>query len=117
VLSRLIESIRLSVMIAFGATIIATSLGTLLCLVAAHFCGIVEHIILAAIDFQASMPFLILTLAVLAFFENSLLLFVMTMGLHGWERHARIARGLVVAANSQSYAGAVRQLGAHPARV
>jgi peptide/nickel transport system permease protein len=117
VLSRLIVSIRISLMIAFGATAIATVLGTTLGFLAAHFRGWVEQIVLMLIDFQASMPFLILALAVLAFFGNSLPLFIGLMGLYGWERHARIARGLAIAANAQGYAAAVRQLGARPLRV
>ena len=92
VLSRLIVSIRISLLIAFGATTIAAVLGTVLGFVAAHFRGWVEQLVLMLIDFQASMPFLILALAMLAFFGNSLPLFVVLMGFYGWERHARIAR-------------------------
>jgi len=117
VLSRLIESIRISLLIAFGATAIAAVLGTTMGFLAAHFRGWVEQVVLMLIDFQASMPFLILALSVLAFFGNSLVLFVCLMGLHGWERHARIARGLAIAANAQGYAAAVRQLGATPMRI
>jgi len=117
VLSRLLVSIRISVLIAFGATTIAAVLGTTLGFLAAHFRGWIEHGVLILVDFQASMPFLILALSVLAFFGNSLTLFVILMGLHGWERHARIARGLAIAATSQGYAGAVRQLGARPSRI
>ena len=117
VLSRLIVSIRISLVIAFGATAISATLGTTLGFLAAHFRGIVEQIVLMLADFQASMPFLIMALAVLAFFGNSLGLLVCLMGLYGWERFARIARGLAVAAGSQGYAGAVRQLGASPSRV
>ena len=69
------------------------------------------------VDFQASMPFLILALAVLAFFGNSLPLLIGLMGLYGWERYARIARGLAISANAQGYAAAVRQLGATPSRI
>jgi peptide/nickel transport system permease protein len=73
--------------------------------------------VLMLADFQASMPFLILALAVLAFFGNSLPLLIGLMGLYGWERYARIARGLAVSAKSQGFAGAVRQLGARPSRI
>jgi len=117
VLSRLIESVRVSLQIAFGATIIAAVFGTTMGFLAAHFRGWVEQAVLMLIDFQASMPFLILALSVLAFFGNSLVLFVCLMGLYGWERHARIARGLAIAANAQGYAAAVRQLGAGPMRI
>jgi peptide/nickel transport system permease protein len=117
VLSRLIVSIRMSMLIAFGATLISATFGTSMGLLAAHFRGRVEQLILMLVDFQASMPFLIVALAVLAFFGNSLPLFIGLMGVHGWERYARIARGLTISANEQGYAAAVRQLGARPLRI
>jgi peptide/nickel transport system permease protein len=117
VLSRLIVSIRISLLIAFGATLIGTVLGTTLGFLAAHFRGWVEQVVLMLIDFQAALPFLILALAVLAFFGNALTLFICLMGLYGWERHARIARGLAIAAGGQGYAASVRNLGAGPLRV
>ncbi len=117
VLSRLIVSVRVSLLIAFGATTISAVLGTTLGFLAAHFRGWVEQAVLMLIDFQAALPFLIVALAVLAFFGNSLPLFVCLMGLYGWERHARIARGLAIAAGGQGYAASVRQLGAGAWRV
>jgi peptide/nickel transport system permease protein len=117
VLSRLIVSIQMSVLIALCGTLIAATLGTMLGFLAAHFRGKVEQLILVAIDFQASMPFMIIALAVLAFFGNSLPLFIGLMGFNSWERYARITRGLTLAANEQGYASAVRQLGARPIRI
>ena len=117
VLSRLIMSIRLSVLIALFGTLIAAGLGTSLGFLAAHFRGKVEAGVLVLIDFQASMPFLIIALAVLAFFGNSLPLFICLMGLNSWERYARIARGLTIAAKEQGYAAAIRQIGARPLRI
>jgi peptide/nickel transport system permease protein len=117
VLARLIYSIRTSLLIAFGATIIGALVGTSLGFLAAHFRGLVEQAVLALVDFSASLPFLILALAVLAFFGNSMLLLVCLLGLHAWERYARIARGLALSAGAQGYAAAVRQLGASPWRI
>ncbi len=117
VLSRLMLSIKMSLLIALFGTMIATTLGTSLGFLAAHFRGKVEQLVLVAIDFQASMPFMIIALSVLAFFGNSLLLFIGLMGFNSWERYARITRGLTLAANEQGYAAAVRQLGAGPGRI
>ncbi|WP_128925693.1 ABC transporter permease [Bradyrhizobium guangxiense] len=117
VLSRLLVSIRISLLIAFGATAISAVVGTMLGFLAAHFRGSIEQLVLMLSDFQASMPFLIMALAVLAFFGNSLPLLIGLMGLFGWERYARIARGLAISANAQGYAAAVRQLGATPSRI
>ncbi|NKE48726.1 ABC transporter permease [Roseomonas frigidaquae] len=117
VMARLIYSIRMSLLIAFGATIIGAVIGTTLGFLAAHFRGFVEQVVLALVDFSASLPFLILALSVLAFFGNSMVLFICLLGLHAWERYARIARGLAISANGQGYAAAVRQLGASPWRI
>ncbi|WP_205387987.1 ABC transporter permease [Pseudosulfitobacter pseudonitzschiae] len=117
VLSRLIQSIRVSLVIAFGATLLSAFFGTTLGFLAAQFRGVVEHLILVLADFQAALPFLILSLAVLAFFGSSMTLLVGLMGFYGWERYARIARGLAISAGAQGYASAVVQLGAKPSRV
>jgi len=117
VMSRLFVSIRISLVIAFGATIIGALIGVSLGFLAAHFRGWVEQVVLALVDFSAAIPFLVLALAILAFFGNSLVLFVCLLGLHAWERYARIARGLAISGNSQGYAAAVRQIGATPARL
>ncbi|KWI18368.1 peptide ABC transporter permease [Burkholderia ubonensis] len=116
-LSRLLLSIRMSILIAFGATTIGAAIGTILGFVAAHFRGPIESLVLILVDFQASMPFLILALAVLAFVGNSLTIFVLLLSLYGWERYARIARGLALRAQGEGYAAAVWQLGAHPLRI
>lgn len=117
VLSRLLQSIRVSLVIAFGATLLSAVFGTTLGFLASRFRGIVEHVVLTLADFQAALPFMILSLSVLAFFGSSMTLLVCLMGFYGWERYARIARGLAISAGAQGYAAAVVQLGATPARV
>lgn len=117
VLSRLIQSIRVSLVLAFGATILSAVFGTTLGFLAAQFRGWVEHVVVAMADFQAALPFMIMSLAVLAFFGTSMVLLVCLMGFYGWERYARIARGLAISASAQGYASAVVQLGAKPSRV
>ncbi len=117
VLSRIIFSIRISLFVALMGTFIGAVLGTTLGFAAAHFRGRVDDLIMVLIDFQAALPFLILALAVLAFFENSFLLFVLVMGIYGWERYARIVRGLALSASATGYAVSMRVLGASPVRI
>jgi peptide/nickel transport system permease protein len=117
VFSRLFFAIRTSVVIALVGTSIGAVLGTVAGMVAAHFRGWVDDVIMVLVDFQASVPFLIIALAVLAFFGNSFVLFLFMVGLFGWETYARLARGLVLSTNGQGYAFAIRTLGVHPAKV
>jgi peptide/nickel transport system permease protein len=114
IVSRLIYATRFSIVIAILGTTIGAMLGTVLGFVAAHFRGAVEEGIMMLVDAQASIPFMLLALAVLAFFGNDLTLFVLILGINGWETYARLARGMVLSANTQGYAVAVRALGARP---
>jgi peptide/nickel transport system permease protein len=117
VLSRLLYSIRMSLLVALLGTAIGAAIGTLLGFVAAHFRGWVDDLVMTFVDFQASMPFIIIALSVLAFFGNSLPLFIALMGLFGWERYTRLVRGMTLSAKEHGYAIAIRQLGASPWRV
>jgi peptide/nickel transport system permease protein len=117
VLSRVIYAMRTSILIAIMATIIGATIGTAMGIIAAHFRGWVDDIIMMLVDFQASVPFLIVALAVLAFFGNNFMLLIVLIGLFGWDGYARIARGLVLSTNGQGYAFAIRTLGVHPAKV
>ena len=116
-LSRLIYATRMSIFVAIAGTTIGAAIGIFLGFVAAHFRGWVEEVIMMLVDFQASIPFLIVALAVLAFFGNNFVLFVVVMGLNGWETYARLTRGMVLSMESRGYVVAVRTLGARPMRV
>lgn len=117
IFSRVIYAIRTSILIAIMATVIGATVGTVLGIIAAHFRGWADDIIMMMVDFQASVPFLIVALAVLAFFGNNFMLLIILIGLFGWDGYARIARGLVLSTNGQGYAFAIRTLGIHPAKV
>lgn len=116
-LSRLLLATQVSIALAVLGTLIGAVLGTFLGVLAAHRGGIVDEIVMTMVDWQAAMPFLIIALAVLAFFGNNFYLFLALMGLYGWETYARLTRGLVLAAREQGYAVAVRALGAKPSRL
>jgi peptide/nickel transport system permease protein len=116
-LSRLVYATRFSMFIALVGTTIGAVVGTILGFIAAHYRGWVEEGMMMLVDAQASLPFMLIALAVLAFFGNNLTLFILVMGIHGWEAYARLTRGLVVAANTQGYAVAVRALGARPTTI
>src|SRR5437868_13769554 len=72
VLSRLIMSIRMSLLIAFFGTLLPAAYCTAIGFIAAHLRGRVEAVMLMMIDIHASVAILIVALAVLAFFGNSM---------------------------------------------
>lgn len=117
VYSRLLYGTRFSIFVAILGTVIGAMLGSFVGFVAAHLRGWVEESIMMLVDVQASLPFMVIALAVLAFFGNSFVFFVAILGINGWERYARLARGMVLQATTHGYAVAVRSLGAMPMRL
>jgi peptide/nickel transport system permease protein len=117
VLSRLLYALRISLLTALAGTLIGAMLGTALGLLAAHFRGLVEELLGALIDFQASIPFMLFALAAFAFIGNSITLLVFLLGIYGWETYARVTRGLVLSAMQGGYVEAMQGLGYHPLRI
>ena len=115
--ARLLLSVRISLFVAIVGTLIGAILGTALGLVSAWRGGFVDDAIMMLVDVQASLPFIIIALAVIAFLGAGLSLFVVVVGLFGWERYARIARGMTLSAREDGYAAATAHLGAGPFRV
>ncbi|MEO3997503.1 ABC transporter permease [Mesorhizobium sp. CAU 1732] len=112
--ARLVAGLQMSLSVALAGTLIGAVFGTIIGFLAAHFRGWIEESLMMVVDFQASLPFILIALTLLAFFGNSMVLFVILMGLFGWETYARLARGVVLSAVSQPYARAIVALGAHP---
>jgi peptide/nickel transport system permease protein len=111
IFSRLVSSLRTSLALALGATIISAAIGTAVGILAAHFGGWVDQVVVAAVDAQVSVPFIIISLTLTAFFGNNLLLFIFILGLFGWERFARLSRAMTMASRGHGYVLAMNTLG------
>ena len=115
--TRLIHSIRISILVAIAGTLIGAVIGTVLGFLAAQLGGIVDDLVMLLVDTQAALPFMIIALMLIALFGTSLALFVVIVGIYGWERYARIARGLALSARERGYVTAARAYGAPPAYI
>jgi peptide/nickel transport system permease protein len=117
ILSRLIYALRASIVIAVAGTMLGAVMGTLLGLLAGRLRGVFDMVAMMLTDVQIALPSLFIAIAFLAFFGNNLLLFIILVSLEGWERYARLARGLVISEQNADYIEAVDCLGASPRRV
>jgi len=115
--ARVIAGLQMSLSVAIAGTVIGAVIGSLIGFIAAHFRGWVSEALMMLVDFQASLPFILITLTLLAFFGNSMTLFIILMGLFGWEKYARLSRGVVLSAINQPYAKAIVALGAGNGRL
>jgi len=111
VFSRLVYSLRLSFLLAIAGTILGAIIGTTLGFLAARFGGLVDDVLNAAVDFTASLPFIILALTILAFLGTNVTVIIVIMAVYGWDRYARLTRNLARSAYTEGYANALEGLG------
>ena len=117
-LTLLLRAIQVSLSIAFLGTLIGAVAGTAIGFAAARFGGGVDALIGLLIDSQAALPFLVMALALLAVMPDAnFSTFVILMCIYGWERYARLARGLAIAAQEQGYVVAQQAIGAGWGRI
>ncbi|MBL0373512.1 ABC transporter permease [Rhizobium sp. KVB221] len=111
-LSLVLRAVQVSFVIAFIGTIGGAIAGTILGLIAAWSGGIIDDIIGIFVDFQATMPFLVLALALLAVLPNAnMTLFIIIMCIYGWERYTRLARSVALAAKESTFVQALAVTG------
>jgi len=117
ILSGLIHGARVSLSIGFVAMGIATLIGVLLGAFAGYFGGWVDVVISRVIEVFLNFPVLFLILAIVAFFEYSIFLVMVVIGITGWMGIARLVRGEVLRVRNMEYVTAASSLGFSSNRV
>ncbi len=115
--SRIMAGIRISYFIALAGTLIGAAIGVVLGFIAARFQGVIDEIIMILVDIQASMAFILCAIALLSVMDNSFWVIVILLGFAGWEKYARLTRGLSLSAVNHGYARAVHALGGSQRRI
>jgi peptide/nickel transport system permease protein len=110
-LARLLSGLRLSLIIVLIAGFVSVTLGTLLGLIAGYFRGIVDTVIMRAVDIQLSIPFILLILLVVAVIGPSVFNQIAVLGVTGWAIFARVARARTLEVRELDYVAAARSLG------
>lgn len=117
-LSMVLRGIQVSFTIAFLGTLGGAIAGTLLGLLAAWAGGVADDLVGILVDFQATLPFLVLALALLAVLPDAdMMLFILIMCIYGWERYARLARSVALSAKEATYVQALGVLGTPTYRI
>ncbi len=117
ILSGLIHGARISLTIGFVAMGIATIIGVILGALSGFFGGWVDIVISRVIEVFLNFPVLFLILAIVAFFEYSIFLVMVVIGITGWMGIARLVRGEVLRVRNMEYVTAATSLGFSSNRV
>lgn len=117
VLSRILFGARISLAIAFVATAIAITLGTLIGAVAGYFGGRVDAALMRFTDMVLAFPRLVLLIMIVALFSPSIAVIVAVLGLTQWPSTTRIVRGDVLSLREREFIHAARALGFSRSRI
>ncbi|WP_117193978.1 ABC transporter permease [Rhizobium terrae] len=112
ILIRICHAVRVSLLLALFGTLIGAAIGISTGFLAAHFGGVVDDVISTLIDFQAAMPFLILAIAAVATLGSNIAVLLVLVSVFGWERYARLSRGLALSYLNNGYVVAAQTYGA-----
>ncbi len=115
--SRLVFGARVSLTVGLLSQGIALLLGLTLGLVAGFYGRWVDEVIMRLADVTLAFPTLLLLIAMVAAFQPSLTVVLVTIGVVGWAGMARLVRGQVLVVRQLEYVQAVRALGAVDRRI
>ncbi|MFJ9697263.1 ABC transporter permease [Kitasatospora sp. NPDC101183] len=121
-LSRVIEGSWVSLLVAFGATVLSNTIGTVLGVVAGYYGGWVDTLISRLMDIFLAFPLLLFAIAISASLQGGafglhglpmhigVLIFV--IGFFNWPYMGRIVRGQTLSLREREFVHAARSLGA-----
>ena len=117
VLARMIHGARISLTVAFTATILAVLVGSFLGALAGYYGGAVDWIVSRTIEVVICFPFLFLVLGIVALFKPSVYTIMIALGLTSWTSEARYVRGEFLRIREAEFAQAARASGARDSRI
>lgn len=110
-LSRIIFGARPSLTVGIIAVGISVLFGVTLGAIAGYYGGIVDGVIMRITDVAYAFPYLLFTIAILAFLGPGFTNVFIAIGLVSWARYARLIRGQVLSIKEKEYIEAAKAIG------
>ncbi|NEK35428.1 ABC transporter permease [Rhizobium leguminosarum] len=117
ILSRVLYGARTTLAIVSVATLISLVIGMTLGMLAGFYRGPVERVVDLYANSMASLPPILVILALISVTGNSVFTMMLALGLLDIGTYARIAKGGVIAQNDRDYVLAARAMGASDMRL
>jgi ABC-type dipeptide/oligopeptide/nickel transport system permease subunit len=117
VLSRLIYASRISLEVGLIAAVVSVAVGTLLGVMAGFWGGWVDLVIMRFTDAMLAFPFLLFVILVVSVLKPSVTIIFVVIGLLGWAKAARVARGQTLSIMQNNFIDASRVVGASSWRI
>jgi peptide/nickel transport system permease protein len=116
-LSRVIYGSRVSLIVAFVAVAIGSTLGGTIGLLVGYFRGRSDTLVMGFVDVMLAFPGLVLLLTVIAFVGRSLTTISLTIGLLSIPIYTRVSRANTMGVASREFVTAAKAMGAKTSRV
>lgn len=116
-LTRVFYGARVSLLVAFGGTVVAGIIGVLLGLVAGYFGGIVDTIIMRIMDGMLAFPYILLAIILMTVLGSGIFNVILAIGIGNVPSFARVVRGEVHIIKNEEYCNAARVIGVSNARM
>ena len=110
--ARCIYGTRVTCGMAFMATVLGMITGTAFGVLSGYFNGWVERILMLLVDFQYSVPFMLMVLLGISLFGKSIFVLAALIGFAKWENYGKVARALVLTAKQNQYVEAAYMMNA-----
>ena len=115
--SRLIYGGRISISVGVLGVLVSGSIGIFLGLLAGYYRGVVDDVIMRAVDVFMSVPLLLLALMVLFILGPSFTNIIIVFAIARWMLFCRVTRGVVMSLREQTFIEAARAIGCSDQRV
>ena len=116
-LSRLIYGGRISISVGLLGVLVSSVIGVFLGITAGYYRGILDDIIMRAVDIFMSVPLLLLALMVLFILGPSFTNIIIVFAIARWMLFCRVTRGVVLSLREQAFVDAARAIGATDGRI
>ena len=116
-LSRLIYGGRISISVGLLGVLVSSVIGVFLGITAGYYRGILDDVIMRAVDIFMSVPLLLLALMVLFIVGPSFTNIIIVFAVARWMLFCRVSRGVVLSLREQAFVDAARAIGASDGRI
>jgi peptide/nickel transport system permease protein len=106
ILSRLLYGTRISLSMAAAGLIAGGTCGVLLGLTSGYFGGIWDKTVLALVNFQQSIPYILIVLLLVIVFGRSIPVLMVLVGMARWETYARLLRNVSLSVREKQHVAA-----------
>lgn len=115
--TRLLYGGRVSLGVAYGASLMAITIGVVVGMIAGFYGGIIDDAVNAFIAILSSIPTLFLLILVSVVFSPTPQVLIILLGLLGWITTCRLVRGEVLALKERDFIVAAQSVGAPSHRI